>query len=215
MDTLPFKVRNRKPQVIYVDKDVEVPSVVKKERMGTDALSYNGKVYSFKKQLPVETLEHEEAHFKVEPSRVVSNKGVVAWLEDEVRADLLTYKETGKPERIFDRLNSRACDARIYHLNSDVVDYNFYEQTKHTLGHIEDVYRKYWSYLPPQWKKDYVKFIEYSQRKLEKLRLQGRNCNPPKDYYVRWLRNGDYEVKKKRIVKGRDKITGFIVKEAK
>lgn len=212
---LPFKVRNKNPEVIYVTKDIVVPEIVRSERMGTNALTYKGKVYSFRKRLPVEILEHEKAHVRAEPSRVISNKGVVAWLEDELRADLLTYKETGQPSRIFDRLNSRACDVRIYHLNSDVVDYNFYEQTKHTLGHIEDVYRKYWAYLPPQWKKDYVKFVECSQRKLERLRLEGKNCNPPKDYYVRWLRNGDYEVKKKRVVKRRDEVTGFIVREAK
>lgn len=215
MDKLPFKVHKSNPKVVYVDKDVEVPDIVNEDRMGTDALTYEGTIYTFQKKTPYDILEHEKAHCRAEPSRVVSNKGVSTWLDDEVRADLLTYKETGKPERIFDRLNSRACDARIYHLNSDVTDYNFYEQTKHTLGHIEDVYRKYWSYLPNQWKKDYAKFMEYSGRKLERLRAEGKNCNPPKDYYIRWLRNGDYDVKKKRIVKKRDEITGFIVKGVK
>ena len=212
MDKLPFKIINKNPEVIHVDRDTEVPSIVREERMGTDALTYEGKIYSFEKELPVETLNHEKAHVRAEPSKIVSNKGVVAWLDDEVRADLLTYKETGQPARIFDRLNSRACDARIYHLDGH---YNFYEQTKHTLGHIEDVYRKYWDYLPNQWKKDYAKFMSYSGRKLERLRSEGKNCNPPKDYYVRWLRNGDYDVKKRRVVKRRDEITGFITKGVK
>jgi hypothetical protein len=214
MEQLPFKIHNRKPKVIYVGKDVEVPPIVEKERMGTDALVYKGNIYTFQKKIPVETLEHEKAHCRAEPSHVVSPKGVVAWLDDEVRADLLTYKETGRPERIFDRLNSRASDARVYHLQ-DGVNYNYYEQTKHTLEHIEEIYRKYWDYLPDQWKKDYVKFMEHSGKKLERLRLEGKNCNPPKDYYVRWLRKGDYDVKKKRVYGKRDEVTGFVVRKVR
>jgi hypothetical protein len=215
MEQLPFKLRKHEPEVILVNKDTDVPSIVIKERMGTDALTYKGKIYSFKKKLPIETLEHEKAHCRAEPSRVVSHKGVVSWLEDEVRADLLTYKETGRPERIFDRLNSRACDARIYHLEDESVSYNYYEQSKHALIHIEEVYRKYWDYLPDRWKKDYVRFMEHSGKRLEKLRLQGKNMNPPRDYYVRWLRNGDYAVSKKKVTNGRDEITGFITKKVK
>jgi hypothetical protein len=215
MEALPFKVHRRNPKVIYVGKDVEVPTPIREDRMGANALTYKGKIYSFQKNLPKSDLEHEEAHCRAEPSHVISNKGVVAWLEDEVRADLLTYKETGKPERIFDRLNSRASDARVYHLQDQGVSYNYYEQTKHALIHIEEVYRKYWDYLPDQWKKDYVKFMSYSGKKLERLRQEGKNCNPPKDYYVRWLKNGDYDVGKKRVVKGRDEITGFVVRKVK
>jgi hypothetical protein len=212
MDELPFKIHRRNPKVIYVNEDVDIPMVVKEDRMGTNTLTYKGKIYTFQKNIPKSDLEHEKAHCEAEPSKVVSNKGVVAWLEDEIRADLLTYKETGKPERILDRLNSRASDVRIYHMDGH---YNYYEQTKHTLGHIEDVYRKYWDYLPDQWKKDYVRFMSHSGHKLDRLRSEGKNCNPPKDYHVRWLRKGDYDVKRKRVVHGRDKVTGFIVKEVK
>lgn len=217
MEQLPFKVRNRKSQIIYVDKSVDVPAFVKANRMGTNALVYKGKVYIFHKRVPKNVLDHEIAHVRAAKSSAISPKGVVAFLEDEVRADLLTYKETGKPERIYDRLHSRASDARVYHIQGrDLgISYNYYEQTKHALGHIEDVYKKYWTYLPERWKKDYVKFVEYSHRKLEKLRLQGKNCNPPRDYYVRWLKNGDYDVKKRRVIKKRDEVTGFIVKGVK
>ena len=216
MSELPFKVRNKEPQVILVKRDTKVPAVVRNERFGTNALTYKGKVYVFNKNVPKKVLDHEKSHCSAEKSHVVSPKGVMAWLEDELRADLVTYQKSGEPERIYDRLNSRASDARMYHMDGDTHDwYNYYEQSKHSVEHIERVYRKYWDYLPSQWKKDYIKFIEHSYQKLGKLREQGRNCNPPKDYCVRRFPSGNYDVKKKRVIRKRDSVTGFMVKGVK
>lgn len=211
MEQLPFRVKNCEPQIIYVG-DTEVPKKVREERMGTNALVYRGKIYKFNKRIPKDVIEHEKAHCRAEKSDIISPKGVMAWLDDEVRADLLTYKETGRPERIYDRLQSRASDARVYHM--DGVDFNYYQQTKHALEHIERAYQKYWDVLPEQWKRDYVRFMEYSGKRLGKLRLQ-RQGNPPRDYYLRWLKNGDYEVGKKKVVNGRDEVTGFVTKRVK
>lgn len=215
MDTLPFKVRKKNPEVIYVTKDTILPKAVVEDRLNADALNYRGKIYLFKKRIPKYTMEHEKSHVELGETKPRTPKGVVAWLEDEVKADLLTYQKTGEPKHIYDRMESRACDVRMYHLDSKVVNYNYYEQTKHTVGHMEDAYRKYWTYLPEAWKKDVVKFLEISQRNLEKMRLQGKNLNPPKDYYLRWLKGGDYEVTRPKIVKKRDDVTGFIVKGVK
>jgi len=216
MDNLPFKINKKEPEIIYVDSEAIVPKIVKEDRLGTNALTYHGKIYAFHKKLPKDVIDHEKAHCEAESSSEISPKGIKAWLEDEVRADLLTYKETGRPERIYDRLHSRASDARLYHMDSDVKSwYNYYDQTKHALEHIEIVYRKYWDYLPAQWKKDYGKFMEQSGRKLERLRKEGKNWNPSKDYTVRRSRIGDYDVSKKRTVYRRDRNTGFVVRGVK
>jgi len=212
MEQLPFKVRRKEPEVIYVGKDTVVPRAVREGRLGSTAVMYNGKVYAFSKNLPKRSIEHEKAHVQIVNSKLKSPKGVVAQLDDEVKADLLTYQRTGEPKSIYNYMNSRAIDARLYHLSDDDDKYNIYEHNKHILGHMKEVYQRYWQYLPEQWKKDYYKWVNETQRGLGQMQRAGKNTNPPGDYQVKRFKTGDYDVHKKRVVKKRDKITGFIVK---
>lgn len=217
MDKLPFKVRKVNPEVIQVGKDTNVPGRIRFQRLGTDALADNGKIYLFHKNIPKETMEHEVAHVVIPKERIKTPKGVTAWLDDEVKADIYTYYKYGHPKSIAVYLNSRAMDARLHHMDDELAErYNYYELTKHTLEHIERVYKKYWDYLPEQWKKDYIKFIDYTEGRLKKFRETGQNTNPPYDYTAKARKgSGSYKIKKNKIIKKRDEITGFIVKGVK
>lgn len=215
MDKLPFKVRKVEPEVIHVDKSTVLPKAVEEGRLGSTAVMYKGKIYAFSKNLPKRSIEHEKAHVQIVNSRIKSPKGVVALLDDEVKADLLTYQRTGYPKNIYNYINSRAVDARAYHLEDNDSKYNFYEQNKHILGHIEEVYKRYWQYLPEQWKKDYYRWMNETQRGLSQMQRVGKNTNPPGDYQIKKFKSGDYDVHKKKVVKKRDEITGFIVKGVK
>jgi len=215
MNELPFKVRKREPEIIQVDKSTALPKEVEEGRLGSTAVMYKGKIYAFSKRLPKQSIEHEKAHVQIVNSKLKSPKGIVAWLDDEVKADLLTYQRTGEPKSITNYLNSRAIDARYYHLETDIKQgykYNLYEQNRHILGHIEEAYKRYWDYLPEQWEKDYKKWMDSMQRGLESDRRLGKNVNPPGDYQVKKFKAGGYDVHKRKVVKKRDKVTGFIVK---
>jgi len=213
MEQLPFKVRKKNPEVIYVGNNTDVPEVVRKDRMGADAATYKGKIYLFKKNVPKSTMEHEVAHTMIVQDKTKSPKGVVSWLDDEVKADIYTWHKYGFPSSIYNNLHARARDVNVYHMSNE--KYNHYEHTKHTLEHMDRVYKKYWEYIPEQWKKDYLKFSAYGNRMLSKWQRLGKNTNPSGDYFLRKNRIGEWKTVNKKVVRKRDKITGFIVKGVK
>ena len=215
MEQLPFRVRKKEPEVIYVGKDTDIPAKIRFNRMGADALADDGKIYLFQKKTSRDVLEHEKAHIVIAKDKTKTPKGVTAWLDDEVKADLYTYYHYGHPKHIYWYLHSRSMDARLHHMDDEIAEkHNYYELTKHTLEHMEKVYKKYWDYLPEPWKKDYYKFVDYTEGRLAKFRKWGRKYNPPLDFTTKITnrKTGEYGIKQNKVVKKRDKITGFIVK---
>lgn len=207
-NVVPFKVNTRKIEIVQVDKDTDVPKGVREGRWGEEAVTYKGKIYLFKKNPSKYTLEHEKAHVIIKKEDNPTLTGVTAELDDEVKADLYTYHKIGKPQSISKHLHSRAGDTMMTHMVFDKgKKYNYYQQTKHMLYHIQKVYKKYWEYLPEQWKKDYNDFVTKVEKALSRSKILRRNTNPPGDYVIDKLRDGSYDIKRVKVIrKNRKKI---------
>lgn len=214
---LPFNVRNIRPEVILVSETTEaqIPKDVNEGRMGCPMVTYKGKIYVFRKDLPKFAMQHEMAHVQIPKDKTRSPKGVIAWLDDEVKADLLTYQKTGQPESIKDYLRSRYEDARFYHLVNDRIEgkYNTYEHGIHSVNHIERAYKKYWEYLPEQWKKDYREFMGCVDNLKRHAKDKGYCMNPPIDFDIYKTRTGQRMIKRKKVVRKPDRITGFMTRQ--
>lgn len=201
---LPFKIRSVKPEIIQVDKNTVVPNGVREGRWGEEAVTYKGKIYLFRKSVPKYTIEHEKAHVAIKREDNPTLTGVTAELDDEVKADLYTYQKMGKPQSISAHLHSRAGDAMATHMIFDKEKrYNYYQQISHMLYHIKKVYKKYWEYMPEQWKKDYDDFANKVEKSLAKQRVECANRNPSNDYAMGRLKSGGYDIKRvdKRKIK--------------
>jgi len=205
MENLSFKVSKKEPEVIYVTKETKLPNALK-ENLGSQGIAYRGKVYLFRKSLPKYVVEHEKAHIAIGDVNKSTWGGTTHWLDDEVKADLVTYHKVKQPHSIAKRINDLAGDVIFYHSTSDEKKkYNYYELIGHMLIHIKKIYTKYWDYLPNQWKDDYKGFISTVEKSLQKQRMEGKDKNPSHDYIVGRLKNGGYNIQMAKVVKKKGK----------
>ena len=209
---LPFKVRKSNPEVIHVKNDTDMPYTVRNDRLGSDALVHKGKIYKFKLNLPKWVMEHEISHTQIPNDKTKSPLHSTAWLNDEIAADLLTYQKTGYPKSIKEFINSRAMDLFYIHLSNNVEGkYNKYETREHVIHHIRKAYHKYWEYLPAQWKKDVDNFFKQYEKWHLKYLERGEHLRPAGDFRLERNHTGDYKIHKRRIVRKRDEMTGFMM----
>lgn len=210
---LPFRVRKTNPEVIHVKKGVDVPGTVKYDRLGSDAMVHRGKIYKFKSNLPKWVLEHEIAHTQISDDKTKSPLNTTSFLNNEIAADLLTYQRTGYPKSIKGFINSRASDLFYIHLSNNVDGkYNKYETREHVVWHMRKAYEKYWAYLPAQWKRDVDNFFARYEKWHEKYIARGEHLRPAGDFHLERNRIGDYKIHKRRVVRKKDEITGFIIR---
>lgn len=209
---LPFKIRYVNPEIVQVSSGIYVPNAVKGDRQGAVAIFHRGKIYAFRKNLPRHVLEHEKAHAQITDDKTKTPTGSTAWINNEIKADILTYKRTGKPEHIRDYIWSRVRSLGLYHTNDDASKkFNRYQINSHTVYHILKAYNKYYEYLPTAWQDDVDKFKKEAEGLLETWRRRGYHLRPGGDYYlVHNKRDGDFDVKYRRLVKKRDPVTGFM-----
>lgn len=212
---LPFKVRNIEPEVVVVSETTKMlPKDVMAGRLGCPMVVYKGKVYVYRKNMPKFSMEHEKAHTQIEKDKTKSPKGVISWLDDEIKADLLTYQKTGQPKSISGYLNARFDDARYYHLANDYDGrHNTYEHSLHSVSHLERAYKKYWEYLPEQWKRDYREFMNKIDDLKEQSKRKGYHVNPVCDFDIYKTRTGQRIIKRKKVIRKPDRITGFLTRQ--
>jgi hypothetical protein len=211
---LPFRVRKTSPEIIHVKKDTEVPESVKHDRLGSAAMVHRGKIYKFKSKLPKWVIEHEISHTQIPNDKTKSPLSSTAWINDEIAADLLTYQKTGYPKSIKEFINSRAMDMFYIHLGNNAGGkYNKYEIREHVVWHMKKAYQKFWDYLPEQWKKDVNDFFKRYDIWHEKYLSRGEHLRPAGDFALTRSKTGDYKIHKRRVVRQRDEMTGFVMRK--
>jgi hypothetical protein len=217
MIDLPFKVTKRKPQIIYAVGKKDIPEVVKEGRLGNDALYYRGKIYTYRKNLPKHVIEHEIAHTQIRNEKIKTPHMVVAYLDDEVKADLLTYQRTGKPKSLYpEYFDSRLEDAMYYHTDNNSGEgnkYNKYETLQHSFEHLRKAYNKYYKYMPEQWQKDWDKYEKEVELDLAKHRKREFHLRPAGDYEIQRSKSGYPRLIHKKVVRKKDPMTGFLVQK--
>ena len=214
MNKLPFKVRSVNPEIVHVTPGIEVPDAVRNDRQGAVALFYKGKIYTFRKNLPKHVLEHEKAHAQITDDKTKTPTGSTAWLNDEIAADILTYKRTGKPEHIKDYIWSRLKELGYFHSIDDIAQrkFNRYQVNSHAVAHLLKAYNKYYEFLPIAWQNDVDKFKKEAERLLASMRKRGYHQRPGGDYYLKHKsRDGSFDVKYRRVTRKRDGVTGLFV----
>jgi hypothetical protein len=209
---LPFKVRSVKPEIIHVTSNTKLPEDVKQGRHGSVAIFYKGKIYTFRKNLPKYMIEHEIAHAQITDDKTKTKTGSTAWLNDEIAADILAHRRTGKPEHIQPYMFSRLKDLGYYHtVNDDDKKYNRYEVNSHAVAHLMKAYARYYDYLPKEWQDDVDNFKKLAEKELAAMRAKGLHQRPGGDFYIQRSRSGDFKARARRVSKKIDPVTGFMV----
>jgi hypothetical protein len=214
MRKLPFKIRSANPEIVHVTSGANVPDAVKNDRQGAVALYYKGKIYTFRKNLPKHVIEHEKAHAQITDDKTKTPTGSTAWLNNEIAADILTYKRTGKPEHIKDYIWSRLKELGYYHSMDDIFarKFNRYQVNSHAVAHLLKAYYKYYDFLPEAWQNDVDKFQREAERLLASMRKRGYHQRPGGDYFIKHRhRDGSFDVNYRRVIRKRDDITGLFV----
>jgi len=217
MYDLPFKVRKHEAPVIYASKE-EIPERVRSVRLGNDALVYKGKIYVFRKDIPKYAMEHEKAHIHIPSSKLKTPHMATGYIDDEVKADLLTFQRTGKPKSLYpDYFDSRLEDLVYVHTNNDTGEgnkYNLYETYAHCYDTLKRIYYKYWNYLPEQWKEDWNKYKNSVESDLDYRLYKGEHMRPPGDYKIQLSRSRIPVIRKRRVIRQPDRMTGFMISRA-
>lgn len=184
--TLPFRINEGiNPEIVPYNK-VPKKKLLSGWNSGSPAWydDESKKVYLLIEKPSRFVITHEIAHAQIPNVKVgeSDDSKAKAMLEDEIKAFLLTYKRIGVPKSFYDKFNSLQHElSAVYTSQDNPWKYNFCEIMLKERDVYDKVIKKYWSYLPEQWKVDWKRFREVTW---PEVHIRRRINYPPADFAV-------------------------------
>lgn len=156
MTIAPFKVkRYDRPKIVYKKKrppSVEVGVVAEYSPITHIVEVYHKRPSKF-------DIEHEVAHYQLLDRRKVAEMSLRDEIEEEIKADIIASTRAPLPKDYLPILRGHASSAMGKLQDWEVARHI---KAKKVFGFIERAIKKYWKWLPTQWKKPFQTFVQQS-----------------------------------------------------